>query len=373
MSKIRKIQLEIYEDKLTDFYLSLLNWKTSNNTDADVEVLKTIANAIHFDEESLTNGIEISPAQKERINERMQAIQEFLFKSKKDSGDYYEVSKKNLEEFTASLFGKELYSLLYGMEIKKLLTGREESIEAKLTVATFTKFLASLMNALAATMKLPLFEDKLEAYTIKTDRNGYMMYEFGKGDYTIESGFFIETSKGIKHIHPTNDLLMLNDEEDINTIYLTVGNDAIRLNEKDNEIDLAIYEKVKEEKGYLYISNATIGQTISIPKELFKTGKLSETDIFKSIEKEFTRAIKLPANTPEQIESRNRDIISIYAILEKHYPGITQHTACTITGYIAGGMGLLDSEGLYIISDRKMPYRKYLRDTIYNIIQKHRA
>lgn len=51
MSKTRKIQLEIDEDKITDFYLALLNWKTTDK--ADIEVLKTIANAIHFDEDSL--------------------------------------------------------------------------------------------------------------------------------------------------------------------------------------------------------------------------------------------------------------------------------------------------------------------------------
>lgn len=371
MNKTRKIQLEIEEDKITDFYLALLNWKTGDNT--EIEALKTIANAIHLDEESLTNSLEISPAQKERIKERMQAIQEFLLKSKKDSEDYYKVSRENLEMFSATAFGKELQSLLYALELNKLLTGQEESVEIKVSIAAFTKFIVSLLNAFATTIELPLFENKPGVYEVKADKNGYMIYEFGKGDYKIEAGFFIETRKGIKHLHPTNDLLMLSDEEDINTIYLTVGNDAIRLNEKDDEIDIVIYENVKAEKGYLYISNASVGHTFTIPKELFKNGEISESNIFKAIEKEFTRVIKLPANTPEQIESRDRDIMRIYALLGKHYPDITQHTACTVTGYIAASAGLLDSEGIYIISDRMGPYRKYLRDTVYNVIQKHKV
>ncbi len=369
MSKTRKIQLEIYEEKVTDFYLSLLHWKTTDK--ADIEVLKTIVNAIHFDQESLTNGIEISPAQKERVRERMQAILEFLFKSKKDSEDYFKVGKENLENFNASDFGKELYTLLYGIEIRKLLTGREESIEAKTSVAAFTRFITSLLNALAVTIELPLFEDKPGAYRVKADKNGFLVYEFGQGDYTIEAGLFIETSKGIKHLHPSNDLLMLSGEEDIHTFFLTVDDDAIRLHEREGAIELAIFENVKIEKGYLFISNAFKWETFTVPKELFKNGEITESEIFKDIEKAFTHVIKLPVNTPEQIEGRDRDIISIYALLEKHYPDITQHTGCTIAGYIASATGLLDSEGLYIISDRKQPFRKYLRDTVYNIIQKH--
>jgi hypothetical protein len=368
VSKTKKIQLEIYEDKITNFYLALLNWKTTDN--ADIKVLKTIANAIHFDQESLANGIEITPAQKERIRERMASIHDSLLKSKKDSEDYYTVSKESLENFNGSSFGKELNGLLYAMEVKRMLTGREESIEAKVSIAAFTKFITSLMNAFVASIKLPLFESKKGVYRVKADKNSYLLYEFGEGEYTIEAGLFVETSKGIKHIHPTNDLLMLNDE-DIHTIFLTVNDDAIRLNEKEDEITVAIYDNVKTEKGFLYISNASIGQTFSIPKELFKNGEISETDIFKSIEKEFNRVFKLPMNTPERIEDRDRDIMSIHTLLVKHYSSITQHVAYTITGYIASSTGLLYSEGLYIISDSKQPYRKYLRDTIYNIIQKH--
>lgn len=370
MSKTRKIQLEIYEDKLTDFYLSLLNWKTTDK--ADIEVLKTIVNAIHFDKDTL-EGIDISPAQKERIKERLQAIQEFLFKSKKDSEDYYKVSKATLEEFNNSAFAKELNALLYGLEARKLLTGTEESMEVKTSIASLTKFITSLMNALATTIELPLFENKSGAYSVRTDKNGYMVYEFGKGEYTIEADFFIQTGKGIKCLHPVNDILLLSDEEDIETIFLTIGDTAIRLHEKEDEIEMAIYENVAEKQGYLYISNATIGQTISIPKDLFKNGELTEPEMYHTIEQAFTTMLKLPANTPEQIESRNRDIITIYGVLEKHYPDITQHTACTITGYIAASAGLLDSEGIYLVSDRKAPYRKYLRDTVYNIIQKHQA
>ena len=371
MKNIRKIELHIYEDKITEFYLSLLHWKTTDK--ADIEVLRTLVNAIHFDEESLANGIEISAAQQERIKERMQAIQEFLFKSKKDSEDYYKVSKENHEAFAASPFGKELNALLYSMEVRKLLTGKEESIEVKSSIAAFTKFITMLMNALAATIELPVFEDKPGAYKLKADKKGYLMYEFGEGEYKIEAGLFMETSKGIKHLHPANDLLLVSDEENIHTLFLTVNDDSIRLSEKDAVIDVTVYENVKIEKGFLYISNAHKGQTITIPKELFKNGELSEAEIFKTVEKEFIRVIKLPLNTPEQIESRDRDIMSIYILLGKHYPGITQHAACTIAGYIAGSAGLLDSEGLYIISDRKMPYRKYLRDTVYNIIQKYQA
>ncbi len=44
MSNTSKIQFEIYEDKIIDFYFSLLHWKTTEK--ADIKVLKTIVNAI---------------------------------------------------------------------------------------------------------------------------------------------------------------------------------------------------------------------------------------------------------------------------------------------------------------------------------------
>lgn len=114
---VKKIQLEIYSDKADKFYLALLKYKLSGK--ADPETLKELADAIHFDTDSLTNSIDLSPESKQAIQTKLSEIHAYLLASKKDSKDYFAVSRENPEKFLASPFGKELYDMLFMMELMK--------------------------------------------------------------------------------------------------------------------------------------------------------------------------------------------------------------------------------------------------------------
>lgn len=93
--------------------------------------------------------------------------------------------------------------------------------------------------------------------------------------------------------------------------------------------------------------------------------------VFNLLDGFFTKFLKLPKNSGEQTQARDEVIISIYGMVKNHYPALSLHTSTTVTGYIGSCMGLIDTEKLHDLSDRKQPYRKYLRDTVYNILKSH--
>lgn len=92
---------------------------------------------------------------------------------------------------------------------------------------------------------------------------------------------------------------------------------------------------------------------------------------YKEVVAEFNRFLRLPKGKRGQTGIRDEVIIDIYKCLTSHYPNLTVHVSITITGYIASRMGLLDTLELSDETDRIQPYRKYLRDAVYNILRSH--
>lgn len=92
---------------------------------------------------------------------------------------------------------------------------------------------------------------------------------------------------------------------------------------------------------------------------------------YKEVVTEFNRFLRLPKGKREQTGVRDEVIIDLYKCLTSHYPNLTVHVSTTITGYIASRMGLLDTLELSDETDRIQPYRKYLRDAVYNILRSH--
>src|ERR1035437_1786361 len=136
MKPLKKIQLEIYPDKEQQFYLSLTKYKLSEKYDE--EALKAMADAIHFDKELFTSSLKLSEQQEKKVSDKLFQIHTYLLNSKKDSEDYFTVSKENFEKFKASEFGKGLSNIFFMLEINKDLNGKEESAEVKARTAAFT-------------------------------------------------------------------------------------------------------------------------------------------------------------------------------------------------------------------------------------------
>ena len=100
MKKTKTIHLEIHPDKVAEFYFSLLRYKTSHQP--NIQDLEQMANAIDFDYNSLLGTLELSEAQKQKIDDKLHSIHTYLLKSRKDSDDYFGVSKEDFERGTES-------------------------------------------------------------------------------------------------------------------------------------------------------------------------------------------------------------------------------------------------------------------------------
>ena len=200
--------------------------------------------------------------------------------------------------------------------------------------------------------------------------------------------------------------------ENINSIFLKAENQFIQIKSSGDVQELLHYENIKIKNKKLDLSEASITERFTIPKEHLDVeiteeagGSVSikprpavkessenqqpiqtetteeitlnpntenfSSSVFTSFDEFVTQFLKIPKNTPEHISLRDKIIISIYELLKKHFPKITKHSSCTITGYICAQMGWLETEDQHISSKRKQTFRKYLTDTIGNTLKKH--
>lgn len=422
MKATKKIQLEIYSDKADEFYLALLKYKISGKK--DLEQLTALADAIHFDKDSLTDSFTLNEAQNKKINKNLLSIHTYLLKSKRDSADYFTVSKENFEKFQASSFGQELYDMFFLMEITKQWAGKEESAEVKSGIAMLSWFIGGLMKGLAESIGKSMntllntaiaFNEK-KPLNVKANKKGNLVCK--SADETIEMEVFAEKNGQIRKAS-ASDLEKLSEET---PVYIKADNRIVRIKHIGDKIELTHYDKAKVKNQKLDLSEGTVLETISVPKDQYENAveeedgsfthhpvnnslekaevtvettqpvvynyeeMLKETQkdkkrdekptvqssasIFAMLDENFASYLRLPKNNPEKVEARNKIIISIYELLKKYYPEFTTiHPYTTITGYIASRMELLDTEEKFDESGRSQPYRKYLRDNVYQILK----
>lgn len=270
MKKTKTIQLEIHSESVAEFYFALYCYKTSNKF--DVAPLKMMVDAIHFDNDAMMLPADPSELQAKKINDKILSIHNYLLKSKKDSEDYFKVSKENIEKFKASSFIKELYYTFKMLELSKKYIGLEESTEVNAGMAA----------------------------------QAYASYNFSNSKDSSNKEKKQKSKKNLKI--QTKD-------------YITeMGDFALKQ----------------------YLNHKSI-----------------------------SKLLRIPINKREEIEARDWIVLGIYDLLKEHYPDITLHVSTTITGYICSTIEILDSEEQHDNSDRKQPYRKYLKDSIYNILKNH--
>jgi len=140
MKPTQKIQLEIYKDKIPQFYLALLEIKLKENP--PIEIFRKLSESIHLDAASVLNVLEFSEEQEKKLNDKLKEIHTYLLKSRKDSEDYFKVSKENFEEFQNSQYVKILSGQLKYLELIRQWSGKEESAELRALMATVALFLS---------------------------------------------------------------------------------------------------------------------------------------------------------------------------------------------------------------------------------------
>lgn len=424
MKKSKTIHLEIHPDKVAEFYFSLLRYKISDQP--NIQDLEQMANAIDFDYSSLVGTLELSETQKQKIDDKLHSIHTYLLKSRKDSDDYFEVSKEDFERFKASGFIVELYTVFHIMEISKIWVGKEERAEIKAGIATFSYFCLFIGNAIQhglsknLTDPFSLINHDTPPFKLTANESGNFCYNF-ENNGKIEFEVFVETNgEVIKTAVTLDNLETVFEAENITSAFLKSENQSIQIIPTDNSVAIIIYDGVKEENDRLNLTEAKTINTFTVPKEQFEKFYMmkanstfiynsdepilpngidysstsihnsldfkknnninkSNSDIdmelfvstFNALDETFSNFLKLPLNKREETEARDRIIIGVYNLLKKHYPSITLHACSTVTGYISSTIGLLDTEVQHENSCRKQPYRKYLRDSINNILHNH--
>jgi hypothetical protein len=424
MKKTKTIHLEIHPDKVAEFYFSLLRYKISDQP--NIQDLEQMANAIDFDYSSLVSTLELSETQKQKIDDKLHSIHKYLLKSKKDSDDYFEVSKEDFERFKASGFIAELYTVFHIMEISKIWMGKEERAEIKAGIATFSYFCLFIGNAIQQglsknlTDPFSLINHDNPPFKLTANESGNFCYNF-EDNGNIEFEVFVETNGEIvKTAIILDNLEAIFEAENITSAFLKSENQSIQIIPTDNSVAIIIYDGVKVENDRLNLTEAKTINTFTVPKEQFekfymmkanntfiynsdepilpngidysttsihdsldfkknsnvsKSNSDSDMELFVStfnaLDESFSTFLKLPLNKREETEARDRIIIGVYNLLKKHYPSITLHACSTVTGYISSTIGLLDTEVQHENSCRKQPYRKYLRDSINNILHNH--
>ncbi len=384
MSKTTKITLEIQTDKLPDFYLALIRHKVSPND--SIDTLKIIADAIHFDYKGLTKTIKLDETKQRLLKDKLLSVHAYLYNSKKDSPGYLEVSKNTLEAFEASAFGKELKNSFYLMELSRQWTGKADSTEVQAFIAMYV----FSMSLYAETVKTTLYKAKKTNTLILIDKQGTGEQEINivkdeKGRFIIktEDGQDIEAEL---FAEKKGQIIKLTESEiakanNTARIFLKVGDEITLVEKKGDKTEVTPYNNVKIRGNRLDLSSATAGKISTEPtqpivikgdaKEVDARNVKADAAMFQQLEQEFRRFLRLPKGAREYTEVRDEIIIGLYHNLAEHYPNLTIHVYTTIAGYIASRMGLLHTQEIYDETERKQPYRKYLRDTVYNILKSH--
>lgn len=392
MKKTKTVTLEIDSDKVFEFYSSLFSYKMSKGS--DITLLKTMADAIHFDIEELMGSFSPSELEDRNIDRKLHSIHEYLLNSKNDSSGYFKVSKNNFEEFKSSPFCNDLYEFFKLKEVSKKWIGKEDSAEVKAGIVGYSivcyyfiyhfeeavKY--SLQPEIQEKLKLQDIHDQLLKGEISENGNVQIVYE----GQNVEFEFYVEQKKEIVKTVP--DSAVFNSvlkKTGIFHVFMRYQKFALRIHIKKQSIEIVTFKDVQEKDNILNLTNASIISTESTPtnnikeknEELnipeqkeFKFNSAAFASIYNPIEEQVTFYLANPKdkNKREITEMRDKIVISVYNSLQKHYKDLTPHVYSTITGYTCSELELLDSEEQHDNSERKLSYREYLRNSIKNIL-----
>ena len=129
MKERKKITIEIQDGKMEEFLLSLIKYKTSKKPVR--AILKKIVDAIHFDLIPLIDKLKDTEQRQNLLAEKLNSIYTYFFNARKDSEDYFRVSKGDLGSFLQSEFTKELKRIMEVFKITERLNDGESKFRVE--------------------------------------------------------------------------------------------------------------------------------------------------------------------------------------------------------------------------------------------------
>ena len=125
------------------------------------------------------------------------------------------------------------------------------------------------------------------------------------------------------------------------------------------------FDKVQTEK---VIEYSGLQQNTNDDSESPNDVGLNDINIntFEPILNEYIRARK---DGLDNLKFRNTALKAIFDIILKHYPKISYHVKCIITGIIGSQVSLLDTKESHSERETTSSYREYLRETVRNALE----
>ena len=108
-------------------------------------------------------------------------------------------------------------------------------------------------------------------------------------------------------------------------------------------------------------SKLNVQSYLETNKHILQILEIVSLEFLESVLHSFTDT---SAGTREKIKNRNNIINKIHAVFIKEYPMIGSHVSMIITGYAASCLGLLENEAEYILKDKAVSYKQYLKNSI---------
>ena len=108
-------------------------------------------------------------------------------------------------------------------------------------------------------------------------------------------------------------------------------------------------------------SKLNVQSYLETNKHILQILEIVSLEFLESVLHSFTDT---SAGTREKIKNRNNIINKIHTVFIKEYPMIGSHVSMIITGYAASCLGLLENEAEYILKDKAVSYKQYLKNSI---------
>lgn len=420
--KISEIPLELNSNKVGQFYLALNSWHRSGKK--DLEALTKMADAIVLDYDKVTLDSLLTSEQEVIVQGRLKAIYKFCEVSSKYSNDYSVVGCINEDAFIQSDFGKELTDLFTLLELSQKWIGKEKSQQFKCSIGLWIYFKYQMENLLPLNLQRinsnKILSKSEIAYILKQlnlkiyiQENGKI--NFYKGEKDIQFQIYLEKNATfhLLELKKENESKII-DSAISGVVCLLSNKEAFLIKSNSKDLIISIYKNAKIIKKKIDFTNTKFDCSFKIPRKQidrtlkkiksynevdfytfimdaipkkgivvsfedreFKDNYLhkeiemsvdSSTKAFSEIEDYLLPYIKRVNGKSDEIQIRHSTILKFYRLLTKHYPEAKVNILAIITGFIASQLGLLDTKSAHIDSNRKQTYRKYLKDSVFNVI-----
>lgn len=383
--RIKKIQLEVWEDSEASFYLALASLK--QREEIDMKDVKSLLDSINYPK----------ARQKTRLlelQEKLRMSWQYIIQADKNSrGHYSLVSKESFSLFMHSEFGQALLEVFYYCNNLQAVVYNHDDTQLKTDLSLFSLFIESLKNPVLSKPEQQVRE-KLVLHLEESNSHGQTMEQIKDGiirmtdenQNVFDLEFYIQVGDKLQKVLSFNELQDISDSP-VYYVNALNGNFVITIEKVDGYLCSKYQIGASIKNSLLDLSN--LKDTI-VRKEAIASMPLfdpeveapyrqvdyitrtalqvdASTNIPISMNKELAEQYQLPEKVKKDVYVRHQIVTRIYNEVHQWFPDLSEHVKNTVTGYLSIPFNLFDSEAEHENSPRTGNYQAYVRKTIQNI------